>query len=227
MTQTPVFKALLFDTGGVLYHRPRTDEHLKAFLKEHGLTLRHRSVLDKALRAARFDSLTGRISREMFYDGILRVNGIEDEALFPAGREAIYRDAVDIELFPSVTETLNRLHEAGVLLATVSDTAHAAREKIAWLASRGIEREIWSAFVVSRDVGITKARPAIFTHALDELGVAAHEAGFVGHATGELANAREAGLTTIAFLPDDYAVHTDYEIGAFYELIRLVSGPGP
>lgn len=227
MIQTPVFKAMLFDTGGVLYHRPRADEHLKAFLQQHGLTLRHRSVLEKALRAARFDALTGRITRETFYDGILRVNGVEDESLFPAGREAIYQDAVDIELFPGVAATLNRLHEAGMLLATVSDTAHTASEKIAWLATHGISPGVWSAFVVSRDVGMTKARPAIFAHTLKELGVSPGETGFVGHATEELASAKEAGLTTIAFLPDEYAVNADYEIGAFYELIRLASGRAP
>ncbi len=218
MGDLPALQACLFDTGGVLYHRPREDQHLRAFLEAHGLKLRHRAVLQKALRAARFDARTGRISRETLYDAILRMNGLEDRALFPTGREALYRDAADIELFPGVIETLERLRGAGLKLGTVSNTAHTASEKVAWLAARGLAPELWDVFLASSDEGMTKAHPAIFTRALDTLGVAAGTCGYVAHATGELRTAQEVGLVTIAFLPDDYAVEADYHAGSFYEL---------
>ena len=224
MSELQAIRALLFDTGGVLYHRPRQNRHLKAFLETHGLRLRHPAVLEKGLRAARFDAQTGRISRETFYDGILRINGLQDERLFPAGREAIYRDAVDIELFPGVAEVLSALYEAGVLLGAVSDTSHRAEEKIAWMAARGVPPEVWAVFLVSADVGVTKAEPLIFEHALAALELPPAQVAYVGHATGELISAHEAGLVTVAFLPDDYSVEADWAVGSFYELAELVLG---
>ncbi len=224
MSKLQAIQALLFDTGGVLYHRPRQNRHLKAFLETHGLRLRHPTVLEKALRAARFDAQTGRISRETFYDGILRINGLQDERLFPAGRAAIYRDAIDIELFPGVAETLVALHEAGVLLGAISDTPHRAEEKIAWLEAHGVPSELWAVFVVSAEVGVTKAEPLIFEHALAALGLPPHAVAYVGHATTELLSAHELGLVTVAFLPDDYAVQADCTLGSFYELAEMVLG---
>lgn len=217
-------QACLLDTGGVLYHRPREDQHLHAFLAAQGLRPRHRAVLQKMLRAARFDARTGRITREQLYDAILRMNGLQNSELFPAGREAIHRDAVDIELFPGVVETLERLHAAGLKLGTVSDTPYTAQEKMAWLEQRGLPPALWSAFVVSLDEGNTKAQSAIFARALDDLGVAAARCAFVGHATTELLTAQEMGLVTIAFLPDDYAVEADFQVGSFYELGDRILG---
>ncbi len=224
MSELQAVQALLFDTGGVLYHRPRHNRHLKTFLEAQGLRLRHPAVLEKALRAARFDAQTGRISRETFYDGILRINGLQDERLFPVGREAIYRDAIDIELFPGVVEVLDELHAAGVLLGAVSDTSHSAEEKIAWLEAGGVPADVWAVFLVSADLGVTKAEPLIFEHALAALELPPPQVAFVGHATEELASAQEAGLVTVAFLPDDYAVQTDWTVGSFYDLAELVLG---
>ncbi len=220
-----MMKAILFDTGGVLYHRPRQDQHLRAFLAAHGLKLRHRDVLTKALRAAQYDALTGRISRDVLYDGILRINGLENPNLFPAGREAIYQDAVDIDLFPGVADTLHQLRTASLLLGAVSDTAHAVNEKKAWLVACGISPGIWRTFIVSSDVGSTKEEPAIFRRALAELDSMPEDTAFVGHRTAELRTAHELGLTTIAFLPDDYGVKCDHCVGSFYELGELFLGP--
>lgn len=224
MGDLQTLQACLFDTGGVLYHRPREDRHLSAFLNAHGLKLRHRAVLQKALRAARFDAQTGRIPRATLYDAILRMNGVEDHTLYPAGREAIYRDAADIELFPGVAETLDNLRAAGLKLGILSDTAHTADDKLAWLAARGLPPELWDVCLVSSEEGITKAHPAIFTRALERLGVTAARCGFVAHATAELRTAQDAGLVTIAFLPDDYAVEADYHAGSFYDLGDRILG---
>ena len=215
-------KAIVFDTGGVLYHRPREDRHLAEFLDRHGLKLRHRAVLNRALRAARFDAHTGRISLEDLYDAILRIHNLpEDDEWFAEGREALYRDAADIELFPGVVETLNALQEAGYRLAAVSDTAHAAGEKIAWLAARGLSPGLWTAFIVSSDVGSTLAEGAIFARALRHLDAAAEETAFVGHASDELECASEMSMVTIAFLPDDPGAQAHYTIGSFYGLAEL------
>lgn len=217
-------KAILFDTDGVLYHRPRQDQHLRAFLAAHGLSLRHRDVLAKALRAAWYDAMTGRITRKELFDGILRINGLENPVLFPAGREAIYRDAIDIDLFPGVADTLHQLRTASLLLGAVSDTVHSANEKKAWLVARGVSPGIWRTFIVSSDVGSTKEEPAIFHHALTGLNSEPENTAFVGHKTAELCMAKELGLTTIAFLPDEYGVPCDHCVGSFYELGELFLG---
>jgi FMN phosphatase YigB (HAD superfamily) len=222
MAKIGTVKAILFDTGGTLYHRPRQDRHLAAFLKQHGLQQRQRNVVVRALRAANFDVQTGRITRDAFYDAILRVHGLNEDALFPAGREALLRDAADIELFPGVGQMLRRLKEAGYRLGAISDSAHTSSQKIAWLAARKIPAETWSAFVVSSEVGSTKAGPLIFERALGSLKTPAAEAAFVGHSSVELARAGEMGMRTVAFLPDNPAVPTDCAISSFYGLEELL-----
>ncbi len=217
-------QAILFDAGGVLYHRPREDNHLSAFLEPHDLKLRHRKVVDRALRAARFDVQSGRISREMFYDAILRVHGVEDAALFPEGRAALLRDAADIELYPGVEETLHRLYEAGYRLGVVSDSAHPTREKLDWLVARGLPLALWDVFLVSCEQRQLKAEGALFEHALTQLMLDWDEVAFVGHDTSELARAAELGMTTIAFMPDDPATETEYVITSFYGLQDLFLG---
>ncbi|MBN1201673.1 MAG: HAD family hydrolase [Anaerolineae bacterium] len=217
-------RAILFEGEGVLYHRPRQDRHLSAFLSTHGLTLRHRQVVARALKAARYDVQSGRISRDTFYDAILRVHGLQDVHAFPEGRAAMLRDAADIELFPGVMPTLDALHAAGYLLGIVSDSAHPSREKIAWLALCGLASSLWSAFVVSSEIGHLKTGGAIFEQALQAMGTDWPETAYVGHDSDELVHAGELGLTTIAFMPDDPAINTTYRITSFYGLHDLFLG---
>jgi FMN phosphatase YigB (HAD superfamily) len=224
MAKIGTVKAIVFDTGGILYHRPRQDRHLAAFLEQHELRLRQRSVVERALRAATFDVHTGRITRDAFYDAILRVHGLSDDGLFPAGREALLRDAADIELFPGVVETLRFLKEAGYRLGAIADSAHTSDEKIAWLEAHKVPPGMWSAFVVSSQVGATKSGPLIFQRALGLLKTAATETAFVGHSPVELGRAGEVGMLTVAFLPDDPGVRTDCMISSFYGVQRLFTG---
>jgi FMN phosphatase YigB (HAD superfamily) len=217
----PEITAILLDTEGVLYHRPRQDRHLTAFLQQHGLHLRHRSVVQRALRAAIFDVQSGRITRDAFYDASLRVYGVADEALFPAGREALLRDAADIELYPGVRDTLMYLYQNHYRLGAISDTPHSAREKVTWMAARGVPPMVWDTFMVSSEVGTLKISPEIFERALLHLGTPADGTAFVGHNTDELQRAAELGMMTIAFLPDDPTVQATHRIGSFYELQDL------
>ena len=219
-------QAILFDAGGVLYHRPREDRHFENFLNQHGLTMRHRQIVEKGLRAATFDVQSGRISRDTFYDAIMRLHGIDDKSLFPAGRAALLRDAAEIELFPGVIETLHTLYEAGYKLGVVSDTAHPAADKIQWLSQRGLDPALWDAFVVSSEVGQLKTGRPIFEQALSRIGVNWDEAAFVGHSTDELLNAAEFGLVTIAFMPDDPNVETAYTIVVLLRLAGFVYHAG-
>ena len=221
MAELSDIQAILFDTEGVIYHRPRLQRYLAAFLAEHELTPRHPSILDRALRAARFDVVTGRITIETYFDAILRTHGIVMPDLLEAGREALFRDAADIELYPGVIETLTNLQDSGLRLGAVADSPYTAGEEIAWMAARTLTPGVWNVFVVSSDVGATKSEPPIFERALSRLNVQANHAAFVGHASDELACAASMGMLTISFLPDDPDVETQYKISTIYGLEEL------
>jgi FMN phosphatase YigB (HAD superfamily) len=221
MTDLSAIQAILFDTEGVIYHRPRQDRYLRAFLEQHDLKPRHPSVLERALRAARFDVLTGRISVETYFDAVLRTHGVCDSQWLEEGRAALFQDAADIELYPGVIETLTRLQSAGLRLGAVVDSPYTAGEEIAWLAVRQLSPGVWSVFVVSSAVGVTKTEPLIFEQALSQLDLTPYAAAFVGHSSAEFACAASLGMQTIAFLPDDPAVETDYTISAIYGLEDL------
>jgi FMN phosphatase YigB (HAD superfamily) len=122
MAELSDIQAILFDTEGVIYHRPRQQRYLAAFLAEHELTPRHPWILERALRAARFDVITGRITIETYFDAILRTHGIAAPDLLEAGREALFEDAGDIELYPGVIETLTKLQDSGLRLGAVVDS---------------------------------------------------------------------------------------------------------
>jgi phosphoglycolate phosphatase-like HAD superfamily hydrolase len=221
MARLSDIRAILFDTDGVIYHHPRRQRYLTAFLADHGLKPRHPSILERALRAARFDVVTGRITAETYFDAILRTHGIAAPELLEAGREALFQDAADIELYPGVIETLTHLQDSGLRLGAVVDSPYTAGEEIAWMAARMLSPGVWTVFIVSSDVGATKSEPLLFGRTLQRLNLRAEHAAFVGHASDELACAASLGMLTISFLPDDPDVETDYQISTIYGLEEL------
>jgi FMN phosphatase YigB (HAD superfamily) len=221
MAELDTIRAILFDTEGVLYHHPRQDHYLRAFLDAYGLTPRHPAIVEKALRAARFDVLTGRIPLEMYFDAILHTHGLDDPDAMDEGRAALYQDAGDIELFPGVDAVLTALEAAGLRLGAVADSPYAAGDEIGWLAARQLSPGLWSVFVVSSRVGALKDEPLIFERALHQLGLTPDQAAFVGHNPVDLGCARDMGILTIAFMPDDPDTETDYLIPTLYGLEAL------
>jgi FMN phosphatase YigB (HAD superfamily) len=221
MAELTNIQAILFDTEGVIYHHPRQQRYLAEFLAQYDLTARHPSILERALRAARFDVITGRIALDTYLDAILHTHGIAAPDLLEAGRAALFHDAADIELYPGVIETLTHLQDAGLRLGAVVDSPYTAGEEIAWMAARMLSPGVWNVFTVSSDVGATKSEPLIFERALSRLNLTPEQAAFVGHASEELACAARMGMPTISFLPDDPDVETDYQISTIYGLEEL------
>ena len=212
---------ILFDGDGVLYHRPRQDQHLAHFLEAHGLKLRHPRVVEKALRAARFDVLVGRIPREAYFDAVLRFHGVTDAVLLAEGREVLFYDAADIELFPGVIETLDALQAAGVMLGAVVESPHPAVHHVGWLAEHGLSPGLWCEFVTSCEVGMLLSDLGIFHHTLRRFNVALEQVVYVGHCSEAINCAAESGLITVAFMPDDPALPTDFAIASFFGLPSL------
>jgi HAD superfamily hydrolase (TIGR01509 family) len=80
---------------------------------------------------------------------------------------------------PEAAAVLNRLQQAGLQLALVSNTIYPARALEADLVHMGL-RDAFTALVFSSEVGRRKPDPRIYRTALQCLGVRAPEAVFVG-----------------------------------------------
>jgi pyrophosphatase PpaX len=92
--------------------------------------------------------------------------------------------------FPGAVETLRELRRRGVRLAIVTSKHRRA-------ALRGMDlcglTELFDVVVTPEDVTHPKPHPEPVLHALERLGVAAHEAVFVGDSPHDMASGRAAG----------------------------------
>lgn len=133
---------------------------------------------------------------------------------------------IGIDLYPGVRETLDRLSKDGKLLAIAS-----SREKSS-LLSLVDQLDIRSCFSViagEQDVTRHKPEPDVANYVLEQCGLQAGDAMFVGDTTFDIHTGRAAGIKTCGV---SYGNHTrgqlleagaDYVIDKFPELIRLVS----
>ena len=210
-------KALLFDAGDLLYHRPHKGERLAAFLSELGpkpspVSRRERDELKTM-------AMIGKIVRQTYRDEVLRSYGIHSEDELPRGRQVLEEEDADVSFFDGVKETLLALKKRGFLLGVVTDTYHPTTVKLGWLERAGIGH-VWDVFVSSCEVGVRKPDPRIYRMALDELGIEPEEAAFVGHKASELQGAKVVGMTTVAFNYGEGA-EADFHIEHFSKLLEL------
>lgn len=107
-------------------------------------------------------------------------------------------------LTPGVVVTLERLTEAGIRLACLTnDTAEWSRI----LRRRfGLDRHIHH-WCVSAEVGVRKPDPRVYRALLDGLGAAPADTVFVDDRGPNLLPAREVGMRTILFSSDDTDHH--------------------
>jgi HAD superfamily hydrolase (TIGR01509 family) len=118
-----------------------------------------------------------------------------------------------------VPETLFALKEQGFLLAIVTDTANSISAKLSWF-ERGGFAHIWDSIISSTELGARKPDPIIYQAALEQLGVTADQAIFIGHRASELAGARTVGMQTIAFNYDPDA-RADFYMDQFTDLLNV------
>ena len=129
--------------------------------------------------------------------------------------------AVAMDGAVEVLETLQRL---GLVLGLVTNgTVRAQAQKLDILGLRPYFRTV----VVSEAVGVEKPHAAIFQHALDSLGLRAHQAWFVGdHPVNDMLGASRVGLRTVWLRgahpwPDNQAV-PHHQIDHLRELLPLL-----
>jgi HAD superfamily hydrolase (TIGR01509 family) len=210
-------QALLFDAGDVLYHRPRRGCQFKAFLKELGLDRDHPAVAEKELLASK--AYQGQISQDEFREALVRLYGVSGTEQVERGKQILAAEDDDVQFFPGVKETLTSLKEMGYLLGIVTDTANSVSSKLRWFEKGGFGRA-WDSIISSKEIGVRKPDPRLYQAALQQLGVSAKQAIFVGHKISELDGAHAVGLKTVAFNYDQ-AAQADYYIENFSDLLAL------
>jgi putative hydrolase of the HAD superfamily len=209
--------ALIFDAGDILYYRPQRGNGFSTFLRQQGLEISPNHTRQK--KEIEYQAYRGQISHDEYREEIVRMYGITDPGLIALGKQALIDDDANVAFFEGVPETLCTLKEQGYLLSIVTDTANSISAKLSWF-ERGGFGHVWDAITSSMDVGTRKPDPRIYEAALQQLGLTADQAVFVGHRASELTGAKAIGLQTIAFNYDEDAT-ADYFIERFSDLLKV------
>lgn len=210
-------RAILFDAGDILYHRPGKGDRFREFLLSLGLSGK---IVDEDGR----DLLTqkayrGQITQDEFREELVRMYGVNEPNEVNTGKEILAEEDDSVEFFDGVPETLLALKNAGYLLGIITDTANPISTKLNWFDQGGFVH-VWDSIISSCEMGIRKPDPGIYQAALHQLGVPACKTVFVGHKESELKGAREVGIKTVAFNYDADA-HADFYIQTFQELLTV------
>jgi len=135
------------------------------------------------------------------------------------GKRVMEEDENNIQFFKGVRETLIALKEKGFLLGSITDTANPLHVKLRWFENGGFVH-VWDSIISSQELGIQKPAPEIYAAALQQLGLPACQAAFIGHDVDELEGARTAGMKTIAFNYGKTA-KADFYIKKFPDLLKV------
>jgi putative hydrolase of the HAD superfamily len=215
--KTTTIRAFLFDAGDILYHRPNKGEKFVAFLAERGLS--ESAGNPGKRRRLQTAAYKGEVTRDEYHEAILRSYGLTRDEDICLGKKAISEDDNNIHVFDGVPGTLRKLKDQGFYLGIITDTSVPISTKLSWFEKAGFGN-VWDSVVSSQEVGLKKPHPKIYQVALDQLGVKAQEAVFVGHLPAELKGAALLGIHTVAFNKDAGA-RSDGEIKEFHDLLDL------
>ncbi|MBC8098171.1 MAG: HAD family hydrolase, partial [Armatimonadetes bacterium] len=109
-----------------------------------------------------------------------------------------WRKVRDTVLFPEVLDTLNLLRDRGIQLGIVTNSYHPMTLRDLELQEYGILDYFPDCRITAADAGYLKPHPAIFEQALQQLGISADEAIFVGdNPVADIAGAQGAGMRAV------------------------------
>ena len=210
-------RALLFDAGDILYHRPNKGDGFARFLKElgHDRTQDYSAEKESLIRQA----FNGQIDQNEYYEAYLHMLGVDDPVQMQRGKKILEEENLDIHFFEGVRDTLISLKNQGFLLGIITDTSNSIQTKLSWF-ERGGFAHVWDSIISSKDIGVQKPEPDIYYAALRQLGLSPDQAAFVGHDISELEGACAVGIKTIAFNFDEGA-KADFFIDRFSDLLEL------
>ncbi|PEG61098.1 HAD-IA family hydrolase [Mycolicibacterium boenickei] len=194
--------AVLFDYSGTLFRleeqdswfagmavdEQQVDGHVQTELMRRLTAPTGRSVAmtDEQYRAWANRDLAPHLHREAYLH-VLRESGLADHHA-----ESLYNRVIDPAswtAYPDTARVFKNLKAQGIRTAVVSNIAFDVRPAFAAIGAA----EHVDAFVLSFEVGAIKPDPAIFTAALDRLGVAAPDALMVGDSEEADGGARAVG----------------------------------
>jgi HAD superfamily hydrolase (TIGR01549 family) len=217
------YRAILFDLDDTLYD-----------LRSYWRGRLHGALDDVLARHPDFDrnqlvriAIAQKIYIDKFPD-FLRSQGVTDEELIAAAHDTFGRDwFARLTLYEDAPHTLEALRPRYKLGLVTNGPSRTQRPKIEQF--RLIE--YLDLLVVSEEVGVAKPDPAIFRIALEQLGVEAHEALFVGDSPEfDLRGAAAAGLPFVWMNPRGETLPADAprpiaEIGRLAELVPFLLSP--
>ncbi len=214
---SPAYKALFFDAGDILYHRPNSGKNLRKFLKNK--VIQPHPDLENERARLKSMAFEDEICRHEYYKKIIQLYGIVDPVLVAQGVQAMNQDDLTVEILDGVKDTLLSLKEMGYILGIITDTALPIQIKLGWFEEHGFGH-IWDTVVSSREIRARKPSPRIYQEAVQQIGLKPEETIFVGHKTSELIGAHTYGMTTIAFNYDKDAP-ADIYIKNFSDLLKI------
>lgn len=194
--------AVLFDFSGTLFRleeqdswfagmavdEQEVDGHVQTELMRRLTAPTGRSVAmtDEQYRAWANRDLAPHLHREAYLH-VLRESGLADHHA-----ESLYNRVIDPAswtTYPDTARVFKNLNAQGIRTAVVSNIAFDVRPAFTAIGTA----EYVDEFVLSFEVGAVKPDPAIFTAALDRLGVAAQDALMVGDSEEADGGARAVG----------------------------------
>jgi len=177
-------KAVLFDLGLTLIRTASFPEIYRRILASFGVT----ASLDDIVRAQKateseFDTSTYNESRRKefwtnYNVSLLEKLGVEENTVFVAEQiDVLWWDFSHVQVFPDAELTLSGLNAKGIKIGLVSNGFKQDLDHV--LGELGLEK--WFDTIVCIDsCNCAKPDKRIFLYALEQLGIGAHEAIFVG-----------------------------------------------
>lgn len=219
---------LLFDMGDVLYDDTVWRRWLLQVLNRLGLHTNYRSFFHIWDHDFLDDVYRGRREFSEAFGAFLLAAGLspaqidEVEAACQTRRN---QWEVTARLLPGVKATLQKLHAAGMVMATLCNSEHPATVLVERLQRLGVGG-LFKAVVSSIDLERIKPDPVCYLTAARAMELPVDRIVFVGHDAEELVGAKRAGMSTIAFNSDPHA-KADVFLTRFDELLGLLGCPLP
>lgn len=215
-----MIKGIFFDAAGIFYRREEPVMHYAQQLVR-GLGLSAETSADDAARLEELkeQAADGWISAQTYWDEFLKMRAVADPAKRAELLSKILQQANKVVGQPGARETVKTLKERGFILGIITSTMYPLEWKMAWLKTAGVA-EFMDVIASSATLRARKPHPSIYWVALNQAGLTAREAAFVGEGAKELGGARRVGMVTVAALYNSDA-EADYYARTLPDLLNV------